>query len=109
MQPSLTESPMYSSRSSIWCNADEYVFQNKLKGLFTGMFISELDEASQYGLVNVSQEMIDESNDCFAMVIGENINETTYTIYHRLIEEYGDLVETNPVARYNFQRLYYRG
>ena len=32
----------------IWCNADEFVFRNKLKGLYTGMFISEMSEALQF-------------------------------------------------------------
>lgn len=92
----------------IWCNADEYVFKNKLKGLHTGMFISEMEEAHQFNTEDVRQDMIDESNDLFADVIGRNINETLHTIYNRLLEGYGKLVETNAVARYNYQRLYYR-
>ena len=92
----------------IWCYADEYVWRNKLWGLYTGMFISEMDEARQCGLVNVTQGMIDESNDLFANVIGRNINETPHIIYNRLLQDYGDLVKTNPVARYNYQRLYFR-
>ena len=93
----------------IWCNADEYVFKNKLKGLYTGMFISEMSETDQFLTVDVSQDMIDDSNDCFATVIGENINEPLYTVFERLVKGYGELVKTNPVARYNYQRLYYRG
>lgn len=92
----------------IWCNADEYVWKNKLRGLYTGMFISEMDEAGQCGLVNVNQEMIDESNNLFSKVIGRNISEPPYIIYNRLLEDYGQLVKSNPVARYNYQRLYFR-
>lgn len=93
----------------IWCNADEYVWKNKLRGLFTGMFISELDEACQCGLVNVSQEMIDESNERFTYIIGQTITEQINIIYTQLVEGYCELALTNPVARYNYQRLYYRG
>lgn len=92
----------------IWCNADEYVFKNKLKGLYTGMFISEISEAEQFLTVDVSQEMIDESNERFAYIIGQNITEQINIIYTRLVEGYCELASTNPVARYNCQRLYYR-
>lgn len=93
----------------VWCNADEYFWKNKLSGLFTGMFISELDEASQCGLANVRQEMIVESNERFAYIIGQNINEPLDIVYRRLVEGYCELALTNPVASYNYQRLYHRG
>jgi hypothetical protein len=92
----------------IWCHSDEYFFKNKLKGFYTGMFISEMDEAQQFLTDDVGQDVIDESNDRFAYIIGQNINEPLDIVYHRLVEGYGELVRTNPVVRYNYQRLYYR-
>ena len=52
--------------------------------------------------------MIDESNERFAYVIGQNITEQINIIYSLLVEGYSELPLTNPVARFNYQRLYYR-
>jgi hypothetical protein len=54
----------------IWCNADQFVKQHNLPGLFTGMFISEVAEAS-YCRVIAEQTQVDESNDLFAELMGK--------------------------------------
>lgn len=92
----------------VWCHADEYVWRKGLRGLFTGMFISELGEAQQCGLLGITQDQVDESNQRFSNIIGQNINEPLPTIYERLVKGYGELISSNPVARYNHQRLYIR-
>jgi hypothetical protein len=91
----------------IWCNADQYVNKHNLKGFFTGMFISEVGEALYCGLKGIGQEQIDESNDAFTGIVSKYINEPADTIYNKLLQEYGALAKRNPVAMYNYQRLYY--
>ena len=34
----------------LWCYADRFVKNNALKGIFTGMFISDLQEAKRYNI-----------------------------------------------------------
>ena len=49
----------------IWCNADQFVERHSLKGLYTGMFISEVGEAV-FCKVPADQEAVDTSNSRFA-------------------------------------------
>jgi hypothetical protein len=92
----------------IWCNADRFVERFKLKGLYSGMFISEVGEAYYCGLPNILQSVVDESNNEFARMLGEcftdkkQLNES----YSDIKNSYGKLAETNIVAKYNYERLY---
>jgi len=90
----------------IWCNADKFVDVFKLKGFYSGMFISEVGEAYYCGLPGTEQEQVDESNYGFVNIIGKYINEDTNTIHENVKNEYGLIAESNPVAFYNFNRLY---
>lgn len=90
----------------IWCNADRFVDTFKLKGFYTGMFISEVGEALYCGLPGTPQEVVDESNYGFCEIISKHINEDTDTIYNNVTKEYGVIADENPVAQYNYNRLY---
>jgi len=90
----------------IWCNADQFVNKYKLKGFYSGMFISEVGEAYYCGLPGTSQDLVDESNYGFCEILGEHINESKDIIYDTVREEYGKIASTNPVALYNHKRLY---
>ncbi len=90
----------------IWCNADSFVNQYMLKGFYSGMFISEVDEAHYCGLMGTSQNQVDESNLRFGEIFSGYANEVTVSVYKNVLIEYGKLAETNPVAGYNCQRLY---
>lgn len=91
----------------IWCNADQFVNKFKLKGFFTGMFISETKEAEFCGLPGTDQEIVDESNYTFCNVLAKNINEErTDWIYDEVFKVYGMVANENPVAFYNHNRLY---
>lgn len=92
----------------IWCNADQFVKQYNLPGLFTGMFISEVAEAN-YCRVIAEQKQVDESNDLFAELLGEQLVKYTTdyeAIYFAIEEEYGRLAAVNAVAKYNWDRWY---
>jgi len=90
----------------IWCNADKFVDFYKLKGFYSGMFISEVGEASYCGLPGTPQEVVDESNYGFCEIVSKYVNEDTQTIYENVLKEYGEIAEENPVALYNHKRLY---
>jgi hypothetical protein len=90
----------------IWCNADKYVSRHSLKGLFSGMFISEVGEALMMGLPLVPQKTVDESNHLFAKVLGQGIERGLFHAYHKTLGFYETLANRNIVAKYNVQRLY---
>jgi hypothetical protein len=90
----------------IWCNADRFVEYFGLKGFYSGMFISEVGEATYCGLPGTKQDIVDESNYGFVNIIAKHINEDTESIYNKVRNEYGLIAEENPVALYNHKRLY---
>ena len=88
----------------IWCHADAFARRYGLHGLFSGMIISEMEEAKLYG-VPTTEEELKEELDRFA---------------HRLafcIEQYGpegtpEVMKTlddkqSPLTRFNYERLFY--
>lgn len=87
----------------IWCNADQYVLRENIKGFYTGMFISEVSEA-RYFDIDVDQETVDFSNMLFVNLMKDVIDSPTL-ITEIKRDYYSD---TNPVIHYNNQRLYYR-
>lgn len=90
----------------IWCNADRFVVNHKLKGFYSGMFISEVGEATYCGLPGMSQDIVDESNLGFCNLISKVINEDKVAIHENIKREYGLIAENNPIALYNNLRLY---
>lgn len=89
----------------IWCNADRYVEYHNLKGMYSGMFISEVSEANFCGLRDVTQEQVTESNNYFANTLGSYINETIESAYVTTKNSYKELASNNSVAEYNYLRL----
>jgi hypothetical protein len=90
----------------IWCNADKFVEANNLKGLYSGMFISETGEARYCGLPSSTQETVTESNDYFANELGSVSEKSLDEMYQHIKYTYGMLAEGNEVAEYNNDRLY---
>ena len=90
----------------IWCNADKFVEYFGLLGFYSGMFISEIGEATYCGLPGMTQEIIDESNYGFTNIIAKYINEDRGVIHENVKREYALIAENNPVALYNNNRLY---
>ena len=90
----------------IWCNADQFVRKHRLTGLNSGMFISEGMEASYYGFDNVDWGLIDQSNDRFASSVSKYINQPIEVLYQKLVYNYELLARSNPIARFNLERLY---
>ena len=92
---------------SVWCHADLFMEKHQLSGLYSGMFISEVNEAKMYG-IPTTQEEVNESNDLFSKTVGQNIcytpqNET----FKKVQDKYTDLAKSNIIAEYNSSRWYY--
>lgn len=90
----------------IWCNADVFVNRWELKGLYSGMFISEVSEALFCGVHPAVQSDVNESNNRFANILGECIEGNLLFAFSALKQEYGKLADMNNIAKYNCSRLY---
>ncbi len=68
---------VYALRSKhcvcIWCNADQFVKRYNIKGFYTGMIISEYDEAIYYS-VPTNDYYINKSNLLFADSVKKTID-----------------------------------
>ena len=91
---------------AIWCNADQFMNRHELYGFYSGMFISEVGEATYCGLPGTEQETVTTSNNYFAELLGEVIDEPLSIIYEHIMDNYRLIIEDNPVALYNHNRLY---
>ena len=92
---------------AIWCNADQYIKYNQLNALYSGMFISEPREARMYNIY-VDDNLINESNKAFSIILGHHLktNTTLSQTYPMLKEAYAEVAKNNPVAKFNWDRLY---
>jgi len=61
---------------------------------------------SDQGLPNTSQDVVDESNNTFAELLGSVISGSLHEAYQYTKYYYDQLAEVNAVAEYNAQRLY---
>lgn len=89
----------------IWCHADQYVHRHGLRGLSSGMFISEMLEAVYCG-VSGSLKQVDHSNEVFAQALGAALaKEGSYDqIFESVSREYEVLIAENAIAKYNLER-----
>lgn len=95
---------------SIWCHANQFMERHKLNGLYSGMFISEVSEARYYGLNEVTQVDVNESNDAFARMLGEEMirySHEEFMVWGRVKIQYTELAKWNLVAEYNSSRWFY--
>lgn len=90
----------------IWCYADQFLRRHNLKGFYTGMFISSVDEMWYNDICDANYSQIMQSNYGFAAVLSRHINEPLPVLYQNLLIEYGKMAQTNPIAAFNFKRLY---
>lgn len=89
----------------IWCHADQFVRHHDLRGLSSGMFISEVSEAICYS-VDGSLEHVEASNSTFAEALGTalTVTEDYQQVLEQVTREYEVLVPENQVAQYNLER-----
>lgn len=90
---------------AVFCNADKFAMAEHLHGLFTGMIISEIDEAVEQG-VNSTEEEIELENRKFASRLRSLLDEAVplYEIPRRMLE----LDDSHtPLTEFNYHRIYY--
>lgn len=92
----------------VWCNADKFFEKYELQGLYTGMIISENDEAYLFGIEHVYGD-IDNSNVAFAMSMKTAIQESLDGQYNAgyIISEYEDRAQ-NYIVDFNKERIFFR-
>lgn len=91
----------------IWCNSDMFVKKHNLNGFYSGMFISEVGESMFCGFKGITQHQVSSSNYTFSEIVGKHINNPLDKVYENVKNEYGILCESNPIVKYNHERLYY--
>jgi hypothetical protein len=89
----------------IWCNADMFVEEYELTGLYTGMFISEVEEAYLFQ-INESINNIDFSNNVFSDLLGRIIDKHNLSKVFDILKEYYYDKE-NDVMIFNNERIFY--
>lgn len=87
---------------AIWCNADEFVKKYNLKGFYSGMFISEIDEAYYEGVYGLTIDEIEKSNNDFAKILGKYLD--SKNVLDNVKKEYNK--DDSSVVAFNSQRLY---
>lgn len=81
----------------IWCNSDVFFKKYGLKGMCTGMIISELDEAYDYN-VKCTLEDIEESNELLSKALSNSfINSEIKKVYNS---------NTNYVIQFNSENIF---
>ncbi len=89
----------------IWCNADRFAEKYGLHGLFTGMIISEIEEAVLYN-IKVTEEEIVEENERLVKLTGEALQKC------KGLSEIPEYIRTHapmdtPLQRFNYNNFYY--
>ena len=87
---------------AIWCNADVFFKKYGLTGFYTGMIISEVDEAHLCCLHDFTYEQVLASNTLFSHSIKQSIGENGFL--NKAKELY--IGDDNPIIAYNMQRMY---
>lgn len=87
----------------IWCNADQFVERYNLKGFYTGMIVSEYEEALMYS-VYCNYTDIEVSNKAFAISIKDAITQPNMLEIAK--SQYVAL--NNAVIQFNKENLHYR-
>ena len=90
----------------IWCHANLFTLKFGLTGFYSGMFISEVEEAMYLSMCCTDWHRINESNQQFASITSKYIDEPLDVLYENVLHEYGKLAKTNHIAEYNLNRLF---
>lgn len=90
----------------IWCHASDFVKKHNLKGFSSGMFISEVSEATCCGIPNQSQQDVDIQCEYFCNLVGAVVEKPAKEIYEFVSQEYGVLTDYCKMSKYNHKRLY---
>ena len=90
---------------AVWCNADMFARAEGLHGLFTGMIVSEMDEASLYGIAT-TQDELDRENAKLALRMRRLLDDGM------LLSDIPERIKAmddvhSPLTTYNYQNFFY--
>jgi len=91
----------------IWCYASDFQRKYGLEGISSSMFISQEDELWVGNLSSNMAKYIEPSNAIFVSILKECMHLNNQKMYEYLKEHYGKVAQTNPVAKFNCDHLYY--
>lgn len=89
----------------IWCYAVDFARKYHLHGLFSGMIISELDEAHDCGMYEFTAPEIQMYNQDFAEALYDCINKYPLSEVPEAMEHY--IQNPNRLELFNYSNLYY--
>lgn len=90
----------------IWCNANIYAEKLGLHGLFSGMVISELSEAEDWG-IKTTKEELDLENKKFASRLGGLLRDPNIRL-HEIPEIFQTLDDSKtPLTKFNYENIYW--
>ncbi|NJO64511.1 MAG: hypothetical protein HC836_42125 [Richelia sp. RM2_1_2] len=89
----------------IWCHADEFMKKYGLKGVGSGMIVSDLEESYMYSSIKCSLDEIIKSNNDFASALKNAIHLPTSEMVAKIKDEYSS--DTNMVINFNQQNIYF--
>lgn len=88
---------------SIWCNSDQFFKRYGIKGLHTGMIISEVgEELAILGKAPLNDEEMAKNMELFCGAFAKYIDLTPEECAKKVLEEY---VGDDPVTTYNRERI----
>mgnify|MGYP003462569201 FL=1 len=90
----------------IWCNADQFFKKHGLKGLATGMIISDYMEANMY-CIDATYSEIDNSNFKFAQAIKHSLILEDLELTKEKIQETYEVKDS--VTEFNQKNIYFFG
>lgn len=89
----------------IWCYAVEFARKYNLHGLFSGMIISELDEAHDCGMYEFSNVEMQMYNQEFAEALADCLNKYPLNEIPDAMANY--VSNPNRLEQFNYSNLYY--
>lgn len=90
---------------AVFCNADKFAQEEHLHGLFTGMIISELSEAVEFG-IHTSEEEIECENQKFVGRLHSLLEgNVSLCDIPKLMQEMDD--SHTPLTEFNYHRIYF--
>ena len=89
----------------IWCYAVDFARKYNLHGLFSGMIISELEEAQDCGMYEFTKEEMQMYSQDFAEALYDCINKYPLNEVPQAMENY--ISNPNRLEQFNYSNLYY--
>lgn len=90
---------------AVFCNADKFAQAEHLHGLYTGMIISELDEAAEFG-IETTEEELESENIKFAGRLRSLLDENVpLSEIPQRMQQLDD--RHSPLTEFNYHRIYF--